>query len=125
MRVKFKQAVHLGGRDYLLGTHEVPDQLLKHPYFQKLMKAGLVEDAEPLKKAHAESPEHRQKKISEKIASLSQDPPQDAPPADGQKDPESPGPSAEPQAGEEDGDPESSDSHEEPSSKKQKHKHKR
>ena len=39
----FKQAVSFGkGMTYFKGIHTVPEQVVKLPYFQKLMKAGLV-----------------------------------------------------------------------------------
>ena len=39
----FKQAVSFGKEmTYFKGTHAVPEQVVKHPYFQKLLKVGLV-----------------------------------------------------------------------------------
>lgn len=39
----FKQAASFGkGLTYSLGVHRVPGEVIKHHYFQKLLKAGLV-----------------------------------------------------------------------------------
>lgn len=42
----FKQAASFGpGLSFSKGIHRVSDGVLKHPYFQKLLKAGLVVEA--------------------------------------------------------------------------------
>lgn len=42
----FKQAASFGeGLSYSKGVHRVPEKVLRHPYFQKLVDAGHVVDA--------------------------------------------------------------------------------
>lgn len=67
MRVKFKQAVHIGGKDYPRGVHEVSEAHLKDKYFHKLIQANLVEDAEATKVVSADSLQDRQRKLAERI----------------------------------------------------------
>lgn len=68
MRIHFKQAVHLDGKDYALGTHDVPESVLKNnKYFHKLMEAGLVMDAEGKEIISPESLQERNRKLSEKL----------------------------------------------------------
>lgn len=73
MLVKFKQAVHLKGKDgkgkdYSRGTHEVPQSHLESSHFHKLMKAGLVEDGEDARAVPALSFLDRQKKLAETLS---------------------------------------------------------
>lgn len=69
MRIHFKQAVHIDGKDYALGTHDVPESLLKNnKYFHKLMEAGLVLDAEAMGIVSHETLADRQKKLAEKLS---------------------------------------------------------
>lgn len=70
MRVLFKQAVHLCGRDYALGSHDVSDAVMKSPFFQRLVNAGMVLDAEEAKVISSVPLQDRQKELSEKLASL-------------------------------------------------------
>lgn len=67
MRVKFNQAVHLAGKDYARGTHDVPDQVAGHKFFLTLAKQGLVEDGDnqPVQHANIQS---RSKALHDKIA---------------------------------------------------------
>lgn len=68
MLVKFKQAVHLNGKDYANGSvHEVTDELAAHPYFHKLVGAGLVVETEAAKVITPETLEERQKKLAETL----------------------------------------------------------
>lgn len=72
MLVKFKQAVHLKGKDgkgkdYARGTHEVSEAHLMDPFFHKLLKAGLVEDGEAAKVVAPLSLQDRQKALAEKL----------------------------------------------------------
>ena len=74
MRVHFKQAVHLRGkdskgRDYSPGVHEVPDDHLQSPFFNKLLQAGLVTSTSAdVKTIHAETFQERQMRLAERIA---------------------------------------------------------
>lgn len=88
MRVKFKQAVYLCGREYSVGTHEVPGEVLKHKFFHRLIKAGMVEDGEATPVAQPTSIVDRQKKLAERLGVV--------PKASGEKTPET-GPNAEPE----------------------------
>lgn len=70
MLVKFKQAVHLNGKSYANGSsHEVTEELNAHPYFHKLIAAGLVVETEASKIITPESLEERQKKLAETLLS--------------------------------------------------------
>jgi hypothetical protein len=69
MRVKFNQAVHLAGKDYPRGTHDVPDEAINHKFFLKLAEQGLVEDGESQPVQH-QNLVHRQKALHDKIAGL-------------------------------------------------------
>lgn len=68
MRVQFKQAVHLDGKDYPRGIHEVPEKALQSKFFHKLIKAGLVLDAEAAQVVAPVSEHQRQLKLAEKLA---------------------------------------------------------
>ncbi len=73
MRIKFNQAVRLppgpNGKDYPRGVHHVSDEALKHPFFHKLIHAGMVEDADGTANAGLPlSHPERRKKLAEKIA---------------------------------------------------------
>lgn len=70
MRVLFKQSVHLCGRDYALGSHDVSDAVMRHPFFQKLVNAGLILDAEEAKIISPIPVQERQKALSDKLATL-------------------------------------------------------
>lgn len=65
MRVEFKQAVSFDGVRYSLGAHDVPQSVIDHPYFEKLLSAGLV--VEP-KTETVDSLKARNKALSDKIA---------------------------------------------------------
>lgn len=91
---KFKQAVHFPGKK--MGNDkngfalpagpshsfkhgdvvEVPDVVLEHPYFQKLVEAGLVEEAEP--ELPKESLAERNKRLAKKLAESSTPEPEDS-----------------------------------------------
>lgn len=69
MLYKFKQSVHLEGKTYKLGVHEVPEEVEKHPYFLTLVKDGSVLEADPEKLP--DSPEttlERSKRLHEKLS---------------------------------------------------------
>ncbi len=42
MKVHLKRAAHLGGHDYKIGVHEIPDELVKHWFFLALHNNGDV-----------------------------------------------------------------------------------
>lgn len=51
MKCLFKQAASLGGKDYSVGIHEVPDEIVdKSAFFSHLVKHGLVCDPDEVKK---------------------------------------------------------------------------
>lgn len=68
MKVQFKQAVCINGRDYKLGVHEIPKELLATKHFHKLILSGYVTEAEPVK-ISADTPEQIQKKFVDSIYS--------------------------------------------------------
>lgn len=74
MRVKFNQAVHLTGpdgkkgKDYSRGIHEVPAEHLQHPFFHKLIKAGMAVDAEAMPIVSNLTIQERQKMLAERLA---------------------------------------------------------
>ena len=45
MKYNFRQAVHLGGRDYQLGNQEVDEKAEQDPVFLKYVELGLIVDA--------------------------------------------------------------------------------
>lgn len=68
--VKFKQAVHLNGKSYANNSvHEVTEELAAHPYFHKLIGAGLVVETEAAKVISPETLEERQKKLADTLLS--------------------------------------------------------
>lgn len=76
MHILFKQAVHIEGKDYSRGVHLVHETALKSVYFQRLLKAGLVMDAEAAKVVSAMSLADRQEALKEKILGKSAPQPQ-------------------------------------------------
>lgn len=81
MKVKFKQAVHLDGKNYSRGVHDVPEKSFEHAYFHKLLKAGLVSDPES-PPVEVLTEKQRQDRLSEKVMSLASKAVPKAPPAD-------------------------------------------
>jgi len=71
MLVLFKQAVHMGGKDYKKGVHEVHEDALKHAQAHKLILAGLIVEQEASKVISAESLQQRQAKLAEKLMASS------------------------------------------------------
>ncbi len=67
MLVKFKQAVHLDGKDYPRGTHDVPESAMKDSFFHNLIKAGLVVDGEAVKTVSPLSLAEQQKLLVERL----------------------------------------------------------
>lgn len=88
MNIRFNQSVMIGKLVFQKGIREVSDDVLKHPYFLKLMKVGIVEDG-PEKKV-ALTAAARQQRLIERIASLGKE---KVPP--GESDDKDPQPSAE------------------------------
>lgn len=84
MKFQFKQAVSLRGKDgkgkdYTLGFHEVSDDHQAHPFFEKLVKAGLVHEAGVAALAAAKpvsSHSEHMKVIADKLAKTSAPQPQ-------------------------------------------------
>lgn len=72
MKVQFKQAAHIEGRDYLLGIHAVPEKVLANKFFQRLAHAGLIVEVDEAKVAPTESADERQKRFVEKIMKASE-----------------------------------------------------
>lgn len=68
MRVNFKQAVHIAGKDYHRGIHEVPEKHLNHPHFAKFAKAGFLTEDKPAKAAPVKSPAERKQELDQLIA---------------------------------------------------------
>lgn len=69
MFYQFKQAAHIAGHHFKLGVHDVPEKVEYHPYFLKLVSAGLVVEAEATKVISPQSHQERGKKLLEKILS--------------------------------------------------------
>ena len=46
MRVLFKQAVNLDGKDYSRGPHLISESVSKNVFYQKFVKAGLIVEEE-------------------------------------------------------------------------------
>lgn len=65
-QVRFKQAAHICGKDYLPGIHSIPDHVLDDKFFLRLINAGLVSDPED-KAIKAESLAERNKRLADKI----------------------------------------------------------
>lgn len=66
MRIKFKQAVHIKGKDYSRGVHDVAQDVLASAHFQKLVQANWVEDVDA-KSVEPISLHERQQRLAEKI----------------------------------------------------------
>lgn len=101
MKVQFKQAAHIEGRDYQLGIHAVPEKVLANKFFQRLAHAGLIVEVDEAKVAPTETVDERQKRFVQKIMSVSEkkspteaplasNPEQASPPAQDQAASESP-----------------------------------
>ncbi len=64
----------MGGKTFSRGTHEIPEECINHKdfrkYFDKLMKAGRIADAEEAPVVSPLSFHDRQKKLAEKLAKL-------------------------------------------------------
>lgn len=68
--VKFLQAVHLSGKDYAKGSsHPVTDEMIAHPFFHKMVKAGLIVETEASKVITPESLQERQERLAEMLLS--------------------------------------------------------
>lgn len=67
--IKFLQATHIAGKDYAHNSvHPLSDELIAHPYFQKLVNSGLVVEAEAVQIITPASIEERQKALADFIA---------------------------------------------------------
>lgn len=66
MRVQLKQALHVEGKTYHLGVHDIPEETLKHPHFHKYMAAGLVVEADA-PQSIAETAQQRGARLAEKL----------------------------------------------------------
>lgn len=72
LHVKFKQAVHLDGKDYAKDSiHEVTEKLAGHHYFKKLVNSGLVIEAQPAQIITPKTLQERQADLAEKLLSKS------------------------------------------------------
>ena len=49
MRFEFKQAVHILGKNFPCGAHEVSKEIQEHSFFKKLLKHGLIKPYEEKK----------------------------------------------------------------------------
>lgn len=67
MLYQFKQAVHLNGKNYPCGVHEVDEKTEYHSYFLKLVSAGLVLEADVKKAVSPVDLQERSKKLLEKL----------------------------------------------------------
>ena len=65
MNLQFKHAVHLCGKDYRLGVHNVPEAVLKDDHFKKYMELGWI--VEPPAEALIEPLHVRQARLAAKI----------------------------------------------------------
>lgn len=65
MRVLFKQAVNLGGKDYGRGPHLISEEVSKNVFYQRMLKAGLVvEDGKEVDKVIPyETPNQRNERL--------------------------------------------------------------
>ncbi len=74
MKMQFLRAVHLGGKTFSRGIHEVPEECINHKdfrkYFDKLMKKGKIVDAEEIAVVSPVSFQERQKRLAEKLAKM-------------------------------------------------------
>jgi hypothetical protein len=61
--IVLKQAAHLGGKDYKKGVHELSDEVLRSPFFLRLVKAGLAVEADAAKVVSAETEQVKQAKL--------------------------------------------------------------
>lgn len=53
---------------------ELPEEVEKHPFFLKMVEAGLVVEAEEVKEVPQESPQERSKRLAEKLSKKSEEP---------------------------------------------------
>lgn len=67
MKLEFKQAACVAGKDYAKGVHELPEEVLKNPYLAKLIKAGMVVEPSAQRKIDPETLEERQKRLFAKL----------------------------------------------------------
>lgn len=69
MLLKFKQAVKLGDTEYKFNSvHELTDEMLSHPFLERMFKAGLVFEVEAAKVIKPESMVEGQKRLAEVLA---------------------------------------------------------
>jgi hypothetical protein len=47
MRLQFNRAVHVGGRDFARGVHEVPEAILSDKVFLGWVEKGFIVEAKP------------------------------------------------------------------------------
>jgi hypothetical protein len=64
----FKQAVHLKGKDYKRGSHDVSTEVEQDPFFLKLVHAGLVDEVDSAKELKQETVQERSQRLYEKLA---------------------------------------------------------
>jgi hypothetical protein len=69
VRIKFSQAVHIDGKDYKQGVHELSEKTLAHPHFQKFVQAGWAHEAS--KEVLPESALDRSKRLADKLSGKS------------------------------------------------------
>lgn len=76
MIVTLKQAVRLPpgpkGKDYPRGNHDLPEEATSHPFFLKLVAAGLALDGEKAKIVSSLSEQQRSQKLVDKVAAQAQ-----------------------------------------------------
>lgn len=67
MHYKFNQSVHIAGKDFPRGTHEVSEKVELDPHFLKYVGCGFISEAEVVPVVSLESPQERNERLLNKL----------------------------------------------------------
>jgi len=67
MRYKFNQALHIGGKDFPRGNHEVPAKSEQDSNFLRYVGLGLIVDADPVRAGGVKSERERNEKLHNRL----------------------------------------------------------
>ena len=67
MLLQFKQAAHVGGKDFGLGVHDVPTEILEDEFLLRLVRAGLVVEPSAAHLLGSQTLAERNQALSDKL----------------------------------------------------------
>ena len=67
MMYQFHASLHIAGKDFPRGVHEVEKKQELHPHFLTYVKAGLISEAKPKPKENQKSADLKNKQLLDKL----------------------------------------------------------